>query len=183
MIRECQWKAQLRQIQTVDTTIGHILKHDTEKTLLKGISDDKVFGFAVCDVTTPPEILTEISGDGFLFPPLIQRMEIDESTMSDFMKKRFIEEGLAMKRTTVVQTFNCKQQLLMTPLLKFYMKLGLKISNVTKFIQYVPGAALEPFANKVYRMRCEATKEGGNSREVVGSIEQYNTVLKGTVSF
>ena len=47
----------------------------------------------------------------------------------------------------------------MTPLIEFYLKLGLEISNVTQFVQYIPGKVLEPFTKKVYNMRCQATRE------------------------
>ena len=150
--------------------MGNILQKDTSSSLLEAIRQKTVFGFAVCDVTTEPELISKISGNGFLFPPVIQRLDVDETMMSQYMKSRFIEEGVPMKKTTVVQTFNCKQQLLMTPLLEFYMRLGLKVSNISQFIQFVPGKALKPFANKVYRMRCEATREGDDAKSLTSKL-------------
>ena len=97
-------------------------------------------------------------------------MEIDESSMSNYMKSRFLEEGRVMKVSTVVQTFNCKQQLLMTPLLRKYIEMGLRVSNVTKFIQFVPAKALDPFATKVFKMRCEATREKDESKACTAKL-------------
>ena len=42
---------------------------------------------------------------------------------------------------------------------QFYLSRGMKISNITKFIQYEGGKALKPFAQKVFDMRVEATVE------------------------
>ena len=47
----------------------------------------------------------------------------------------------------------------MTPLAQFYLSRGMKIKNITRFIQYEGGAALKPFAEKVVNMRIEATNE------------------------
>ena len=169
-MRECQWKSQLASLSDAITQMGNILVEDTQDSLLRAIEQEKVWGFAVCDVETPEALAKSMSENGFIFPPVIQRMKIDETLMSDYMKSRYIEEQRKLETETVVQTFNCKQQLLMTPLLKKYMELGLKISNVTKFIQFVPGKALEPFAGKVFSMRCEATKDGDNSKATTAKL-------------
>lgn len=58
----------------------------------------------------------------------------------------------------------------MTPLMKFYLELGLKIRNVTKFVQFVGAKTLRPFANKVYTMRCEATVEKDESKQTTAKL-------------
>lgn len=169
-MRECEWKAKLASLANVDTKMGNILVEDNQESFLEAIADGKVWGFAVCDVNTPHHIAKSMADNGFIFPPVIQRMEIDETLMSNYMKSRFIEEHRKMTTETVVQTFNCQQQLLMTPLLQKYMAMGLKVHNVTKFIQFVPGKALEPFAHKVYSMRCEATYEKDESKACTAKL-------------
>ena len=44
---------------------------------------------------------------GFLFPPIIRRMKLDERHMSPFMQERYIEENKKPNGETVVQV--CKQ--------------------------------------------------------------------------
>ena len=58
----------------------------------------------------------------------------------------------------------------MTPLIKFYLDLGLQVTNVTKFIQYKAGKSLAPFASKVYRMRCEATYQNDESKATTAKL-------------
>ena len=76
----------------------------------------------------------------------------------------------------------------MTPLAQFYMSRGIKIKNVSKFIQYEGGAALKPFAEKVVKMRVEATHENdeaksntaklyGNSGKFYICFNVYSTIL------
>ena len=52
----------------------------------------------------------------------------------------------------------------MTPLAQFYLSRGMKIKNVTRFIQYEGGTALKPFAEKVVNMRVEATNENDEAK-------------------
>ena len=59
--------------------------------------------------------------------------------MSEYMKQLCRDENTVMKFNTLVQTYNCEQELLMTPLVKMYMKRGMIVKNVTKFIQYTAG--------------------------------------------
>lgn len=42
---------------------------------------------------------------------------------------------------------------------QFYLQRGMHITNITKFLQYEAGKALNPFAEKVVNMRIEATYE------------------------
>ena len=58
----------------------------------------------------------------------------------------------------------------MTPLVKFYLNLGLKITNVTEVIQYIPGKALLPFAKRVVQLRSEATNEGDNAKQLTAKL-------------
>ena len=66
----------------------------------------------------------------------------------------------------------------MTPLAQFYLSRGMKISNVTRFIQYEGGAALKPFTEKVVNMRVEATEEEddakGNTAKLYGNSGKFN---------
>ena len=66
-----------------------------------------------------------------------------------------------MPRKTIIQCYNGKQLLLYSPLVRFYMKLGLKIHNVSKYIQYKPATVFSKFVKKITDGRIEAN-EGGN---------------------
>ena len=135
-IRECDWKIQKELMNTKPSTeIGRILCQDTESTLLQAVRDEEVFGFLVADVETPQTIIDSFGS--FLFPPVIQRMEIKTDMLSDFMRKVCLDEGVNIdaRGPTPVQTYHGKQQLLMSSMVKLYLDRGMIIKNVTKFIQ------------------------------------------------
>ena len=147
-MRECEWKKIMKTLDPPQTQMGRILCRDNEESLLKAIAEDELFGFLVCDVTTPENLIKEYEAAGFLFPPIIQRMDITEEHLSPYMRQRYIEEQ-RKPQSTVVQTYNGSGVFVLSSMVQFWMERGMKISNVKKFIQYQPGCALEPFVQKV----------------------------------
>ena len=129
----------------------------------------------VCDISCDDGLAEKLSSGGFLFPPVITRQTLIEKHFSPFMRARFVEEDEKLEKTTVVQCFNATQIFIMTDLASFYMDLGLKVSNITKFIQYLPVKTLLPFANKVYEMRVSATYEKDEAKATTETVNTNNS--------
>ena len=178
VIWECQFDDLLPTIQHVVTPELHdILKsRSTEKDIIEGIKSGKTFGFIQCKITSPPNVVQEMSD----FPPIIKRQVITEDHLTTFMKEQIKMEKPNMKnfqRETLIQCFNADDHLLLTTLAEFYMKKGLEISNITKFIQYIPERSLTPFVNHVTKMRIDAEKHKepgkpsmkGNTAKIYGN--------------
>ena len=155
---DCQWRKQRRNLKGLQTQIGRILNIDDEETLLDSIRSEKIFGFISCDVTTPVNLIEKFDQAGFLFPPVITKRKLTEEHLSPYMKQRYASEGKSPAET-VIQSYHGKDVLLMTSYAKLLMDRGIKISNVTKMVQYEPGRALAPFVEKVKAMRIAATVE------------------------
>ena len=105
--RECDWNNEKKTLNNIATAMPRILETDNQATLLEAIKKGQVFGFAVLDIETPEEV-RESFGD-FLFPPIIQKMEVTKDMMSPYMKERVIEENKERTFETLVQTYNGKQ--------------------------------------------------------------------------
>ena len=89
--------------------------------------------------------------------------------LSPYMKK--LQNNRKSKEIpSPIQSYNGQNLLLMTPLVQLYLKLGLKVSKITKVIQYVPGKGLLPFANKVVQLRSEATKDGDDAKQLTAKL-------------
>ena len=170
-MRECRWRHLLRRMPSpkANTRLGRILEIDNEQSCLYAIKNDKIFGFVVCDLECPAELISEWTKNGFLFPPLIKRMALEERHLSPYMRERFNEEQRS-PTTTVVQTYHAKQLFCLTSLVKFYLELGYKVSNITAVYQYEPGKALLPFVEKVTKMRCQATLDGDDAKQQTAKL-------------
>ena len=91
------------------------------------------------------------------------RKDVDERHLSEYMKTRVAAENVKLPRTTVVQTYNGKQLLLLTPLVAFYLKMGLVVSNITMFVQYEPHVVLDEFVTKITNGRINAIESNNSS--------------------
>lgn len=155
---------------SIQTRMARILMTDTEASLLEAIRTNQVFGFAKCSVRTPPELIEKFEKSSFLFPPVIKRSIITDDLISPFMKERMIEQERKAGQSTLIQTYNGDDLLLMTPIIQFYLDEGIEVSNITSFIQYIPGRGLAPFVNKVVSMRIQATEEGDDAKQLTAKL-------------
>ena len=63
LMRECDWLKLLEtdpNVSRMETRMPRILQNDTEESLLEAIKNDKVFGFAKCDVRTDPQDIAKM---------------------------------------------------------------------------------------------------------------------------
>ena len=135
IMRECQWKKMKAEIVSCSTEMSRIFENDNESSLLQAIQTEEVFGFIVADVETPQNVIDSFGS--FLFPPVIKRLKIKSEMLSPYMKQLCDQEliNIEKKDETIVQTYNGKQLLLLTSMVKLYMDRGMIIKNVTKFVQ------------------------------------------------
>ena len=118
LMRECEWKNTLKNVTETPTRMPRILKQDTEESLLEAIKNDEVFGFAVCSISTDPKDIDKMQKMGYLFPPIIQRKEMNFAEANDVMKPLIKQKNKNKKVTSVIQTYNAEDQLIMTPIIR-----------------------------------------------------------------
>ena len=83
--------------------------------------------------------------------------------VSPYMLERCRARDKKFPQETLIQTYNAEQLMIYTPTAQFYLKLGLEISNVTEFFQYLPTQPLEAFVQKITKGRVDAVKSGNES--------------------
>jgi len=168
LMYECIWNERLRELQTLKTSSfqGVLQKRSSEKELLEGIESGKLYGFLKCDILSSPEFISEKLHCNF--PPLIRNMDIDESMLSPYMKSRCKNRKFPVH--TLVQTYNGQDMLIFTPLLRFYIQMGLRVTNIQYFIQYEPYPCLRQFTQKVCEMRMAADYEKNAEKSVTAKL-------------
>ena len=155
---------------SINTRMPRILLTDTESSLLSAIKNEEVYGFLVCSIKTPDHIIKQFDDASFLFPPIIQRTKITEDLLSPFMKAQMLQQERKPGQSTLIQTYNGDDILVMSPLAKFYLDNGMQISNIKQFIQYIPGRGLAPFVEKVTAMRIAASYESDNAKQLTAKL-------------
>ena len=105
-----------------------------ESTILEAIRNDKIFGFALCDVTTPGDLYDKFKK----FPPIFinHKVAFDDvgEHMQDFIRKNNI--NFNQPRRLLVSGMRAESVLLSTKLLQYYMKLGIVVSNVRQVVEF-----------------------------------------------
>ena len=142
--------------------------YSTDEKLLSGIKSGELYGFIKCDVESPKEFI-----DKYLhlnFPPVIRRQTIEKSHMSGYMFERFVSTERKTGIYSLIQSFHGKSLILFSPLAKFYMEIGLRLSNVQYFIQYQPYRCLEDFTKKVTSMRIAADYECNDEKSTTAKL-------------
>ena len=178
VMQECDWDKLHPTIISTPTHFPRILyKYDTETTLLEGVRSNNVFGFILCDIWASDDIIDKMKSNNF--PPIFQKVTLTEDHLSEYMLKRFQEEGRTLDQRTLIQTYRAKQILLLTSLVRFYLSIGLEVRNVTNFTQYLGEKSLKPFIDKVTEMRIEASRPDtyditkSNTAKIIGNSGIY----------
>lgn len=118
-MRECEWINIVKDISDTKTRMPRILKQDTEKSLLEAIKNDDIFGFALCSVSTDSKQIAKMEKNGYLFPPIIQRKQMNFAEACSSIKPFISQKKRNKKYQSVIQTYNATDQLIMTPILRY----------------------------------------------------------------
>ena len=145
------WKA-LTNLQTPE--IPRIMRRfETNKAenIRKMVENDELYGFVQCDIDASDEVIAKFSHINF--PMVIRRETITKDLVGPYMNERMEATGRPDGVETVITSWTGKGLLLLTPLLKFYLKMGLRMSNVQTVIQYTPSKCFSNFINKCVQGR------------------------------
>nr|AAT47865.1 hypothetical protein 008-24 [Oikopleura dioica] len=156
-IHECKWNS-INKAYKWDSDEFPLIRntYGKEHEIISGIRSGALFGYVVADVRCPPQLYRKIKDVNF--PPVIQRLQVTPEMLSPFMRSKIERENTTL-RETVVQTFNGKQQLLLTETVQFYLEKGFIIENITSFLQYRGVKVLEKFVQTITDGRVKAINE------------------------
>ena len=123
------------------------------KDVLKG----KVFGFAQVDIEVPDELYDKFSE----MAPLFVVQTIPDCDIPEEMKMYKEKTGRKTVKGTkrFLGVMKAKKILLYTPLIKWYLKHGLRLTAVHQLIEYEPGKPFSWFPEKVANARRKADKD------------------------
>ena len=101
--------------------------------ILKGIKNCTLYGFLLVDIHTPDELKPKFAD----FLMIIKNAMISREDLSPYMLKIAEEQGCSKKHAsislaaTLAKTINSEMA-------KFYLSMGLVITEVQKFVQFSP---------------------------------------------
>ena len=164
-IAECQWKHTKQQLKNSRVynpksmlSTFYYSKIISKDELLQAVMHDEFYGFLNVDLSLPEHKVEEYIAFGF--PPLFQKIKVDETMLSSFMNDKINTEGnKTLKNNVYTLTFNGNNTLIYTELLKFYIKLGYVIDEIHGGYQFCKEKPLLPFIEQITDFRIKATRE------------------------
>ena len=122
---ECKW---WRLYKTTNIVKQHVREHFRYRhslageQLLEEIKKGQLFGYVQCDIEVPENLTSKFNN----FPPIFKNTLVNMNDIGDLMKN-YAEEGRLMSqpRKMLISSFTLQNGTLITPLLLFYLQLGL----------------------------------------------------------
>ena len=132
---ECEWWKPYKKANTVKQ---HISKHFLYRASLAAeqpleeIKKGKLFGYVQCDIEVPDNLRANFAN----FPPICWNFLVSKSDIGDLMKNNSEEERLMPQpRKMLIYSFTLQNGTLNTPLLIFYLQVGLVCTKIHRFVE------------------------------------------------
>lgn len=160
-ITSCEWKEKKKEPAVANLCKKYYSKREvqskyTTNELLNDIKIEKFFGLVTVDIHIPDEQIEYYD----FFPPFFHHAKLELHMLSDEMQKI----GKDVKRMrkgerVLISSLEANNITLITPLLKYYIDLGFKVTKIHNAISYFPGFAFEKLGDDLNRLRAEAQKD------------------------
>ena len=160
IIRGCEWAEEKKKIfkqrRFIKSNISPFLgwKHVGEQEILKAVENGSFYGIMCVDIETPDEVVAKY--EKLNFPFIFNKVGIDEDMLSPEVLEEARKRNTSFPVSVKTLTWNAKSFIAVSPLLKFYMKLGMKISNVQWALQYQVGKPFKYFVESLVEERIAA---------------------------
>ena len=128
--------------------------------LLGEIKEGKLFGYVQCHIEVPEKLRANFAN----FPSIFKNTLVNKSDIGDLMKNYAEEERLlSQSRKTLISSFTLQNGTLITPLLLFYLQLGLFCTKTHRFVEYTPKKCFNMFVQSVMDARRQGDENPNSS--------------------
>ena len=118
----------------------------TEESILQAVMEDKLFGALEVDLHVP-EIL---KGKFAEMPPVFKNVDVSRDDIGDHMQAYAEEKGIMnQKRRSLIGSMFGEKILIISPLLKWYVQHGLKVTQIHQVVEYTPSTTFKAFGEQI----------------------------------
>ena len=132
----------------------------SDEQLLQQIIEGRLFGYVQCDIEVPEHLRDYFSN----FPPIFKNTLVSRDDIGDLMKEYAEKEGImAQPRRMLISSFILTNGTIITPLLLFYLKLGLVCKKIHRYVQYTPRKCFNNFVQSAVDARRQGDENPDSS--------------------
>ena len=131
-----------------------------EENLLEQIRSGKLFGYVQCDIEVPEELKKNFAN----FPPIFKNTNVGRHDIGSLMQDYAEKQGLLCEpRKMSISSYFLENGTLITPLLLFYLDLGLVCIKIYRFVEYTPVKCFNNFVQSPVDARREGDENPNSS--------------------
>ena len=168
------WECERWRLYKITNTVKqHIREHFpyrrslADEQLLEEIKKGKLFGYVQCDIEVPEKLRANSAN----FPPIFKNTLVSKSDIGDLMKNYAEEERLlSQPRKMLISSFILQNGTLISPLLLFYLQLGLVCTKIHRFVEYTQKKCFNNFVQSAVDARRKG-EENPNSSVVAETMK------------
>ena len=127
---------------------------------MQGIIDGRLFGYVQCDIEVPEHLRSYFSN----FPPIFKNTVVNRRDIGNLMREFAEKEKImAQPRRMLLSSLILTIGTIITPLLQFYLKLGLVCKKAHRFVQYTPRKCFNNFVQSTVDARRQGDETPNSS--------------------
>ena len=140
---ECEWKRECDPPPRQKWTM-------TQQQIIAAVVDGTLFGMIECDIRVPSELRAHFAE----MQPIFKNATVTRDDIGPFMRA-YAEENdiMSTPRRMLVGSYHGKKILLATPLLQWYLALGLVVDRVYQIVEYERKPCFRQFGESVSAVR------------------------------
>ena len=135
---ECEWWSLYKTDASVKSHLqkNFPYRHPlTEEGLLHRNIDGRLFGYVQCNIEVPEHLRDYFSN----FRPIFENTAVSRDDFGNLTKEYAEKENnMVQPRRMLISSFILTNGTIITPLLLFYLQLGLVCKKIHRFVQYTP---------------------------------------------
>ena len=169
----CEWEALKKRLRVQEKESGKKLLVSrvsqflsqpsvSETEILNALAADEFYGIICLDITTPVDVIEKY--EHLNFPFIFHDFDVTEDMLSNETLEMAKARKTKFPYKAKTLTWNSKGFIGCTPLLRFYLDLGMILSNIQWAIQYQRGAPFAEFVSSLVNERIEAVENDNKPR-------------------
>ena len=132
----------------------------SEEQLLQGIIDGQLFGYVQCDIEVPEHLRSYFSN----FPPIFKNTVASREDIGTLMREYAEKENIMTQPgRMLISSFVLTNVSIITPLLLFYLNIGLVCKKIHRFVQYTPRKCFNIFVQSAVDARRQGDENPNSS--------------------
>ena len=117
---------------------------------MQDIKSRRLFGYVQCDLKVPEHLKAYFTN----FPPIFKNTVVSRNDIGDLMKEYAEKDGIrSQPRRMLISSFHLKNGTIITPLLLYYLHLGLECTKIHRFVQYTSKKCFSSFVQSAVNAR------------------------------